>query len=324
MSRPTHSLRRRLDVLDDRVLPAGTLAVGCGVGGPPLVHVYDPATNMTQNFLAYDSSFTGGVHVAMADVNGDGVKDIITAPGVGGGPHIKVFDGVTGMLDRQFLAYDSAFRGGAWIAGGDVNGDGRADIITGAGLGGGPHVKVFDSVTGTVLQSFFAYDSAFRGGATVAAGDINGNGLADIVTGAGFGGGPHVKAFDGQTGAELLSFLAYDPAFRGGVFVATGRLEAGSTAADIITGPGQGGGPHVQVFNGSGALLQSFLAYDPRLTSGVRVASADIPGSLTQAIITGPGEGGGPQVLGFSAGNQEMLFHFYAFDLPFSGGVFVG
>ena len=79
------------------------------------------------------------------------------------------------------------------MAAGDVNGDGHADIITGAGAGGGPHVSVFSGTDLSILASFFAYDPAFTGGVTVAAGDVNGDGLADIVTGAGAGGGPHVE-----------------------------------------------------------------------------------------------------------------------------------
>lgn len=105
------------------------------------------------------------------------------------------------------------------VAAGDLDGDGRAEIITGAGAGGGPHVKAFNGVTGAEVQSFFAYDPSFGGGVDVAVRDVNRDGFADIVTGAGPGGGPHVKAFDGRTLAELQSFYAADPNFLGGVFV---------------------------------------------------------------------------------------------------------
>jgi hypothetical protein len=70
-----------------------------------------------------------------------------------------------------------------------------------------------------VIRSFFAYGAGFTGGVSVAAGDVNGDGKADIITGAGPGGGPHVRAFDSVTSLELLSFFAFEPGFAGGIFV---------------------------------------------------------------------------------------------------------
>jgi hypothetical protein len=167
------------------------------------------ATAALWTHASFAQSFQGGVRVAAGDVNSDGVADIITAAGPGGGPHVKVFDGRSGGELRSFFAYDPAFKGGVFVAAGDVNGDGRADIVTGAGAGAGPHVKVFDGATGAELRSFMAYGPAFTGGVFVAAGDVNGDGAADIITGAGAGGGPHVKVFDGKTGAELKSYFPF-------------------------------------------------------------------------------------------------------------------
>ena len=100
--------------------------------------------------------------------------------------------------------------------------DGKADIITGAAGGaGGPHVKVFDGLTGDVKRSFLAYDAGFTGGVNVGAADVNGDGKADVITGTGGGAaGGHVKVFNGVSGAEIRSFLAYDAGFTGGVSVA--------------------------------------------------------------------------------------------------------
>src|SRR5262249_41587799 len=128
---------------------------------------------------------------------------IVTGPGPGGGPDVRVFDEATRTLKFDFFAYDASFVGGVRVAVGDVNRDGVPDIIPGAGPGGGPHVKVFDGRTGAVLYSFFAYAPVFAGGVFVAAGDYNGDGFADIVTGAGAGGGPHVEVFSGRTGGLL-------------------------------------------------------------------------------------------------------------------------
>src|SRR5262249_13729960 len=122
------------------------------------------------------------------------VLPIVTGADAGGGSHVKVFDPITGAATKSFFAYPG-FTGGVRVAAGDVNGDGVADIITGAGPGGGPHVKVFDGVSGTEIHSFYAYEAAFSGGVFVASADINGDGFADIITGADAGGGPHVKVF---------------------------------------------------------------------------------------------------------------------------------
>ena len=134
---------------------------------------------------------------------------------------MRLFDFRTATERQSFDAFPG-FQGGARVAAGDVNGDGIDDIITAAGPGAAPHVKVFDGATGRLLLSFFAYAPGYRGGVNVAAGDLNRDGFADIITSAGPGVGPHVKAFDGRTGAEVASFLAFAPGYVGGVNVALG------------------------------------------------------------------------------------------------------
>src|SRR5207237_4967322 len=144
-----------------------------------------------------------------ADVTGDGRADVVTGTGAGGGPNVRVFDGASGALAGSFFAYDSAFRGGVNVAAADVTGDGRADVITGTGVGGGPRVQVFDGATGAELSNFFAYHPGVRGGVTVAAGDVGGTGTADVVTGDGPGGGRNVRVVDGESTELSASYYAY-------------------------------------------------------------------------------------------------------------------
>jgi hypothetical protein len=289
----------------------------------PIVRLVDAATGTdVRTVLAYDPGFRGGVHVALGDVTGDGVPDLITGAGFGGGPHVKIFDGRTGAEVAGFLAYDPAFTGGVCVGVGDVNGDGRPDIVTGAGPSGGPNVRVFDTA-GHLEANFMAFGAGFTGGVNLAVGDVNGDRKADIVVGAGVTGGPHVKVLDGSTGAELASFLAYDPGFTGGVSVAAGDLN-GDGRAEVITGAGVTGGPHVEVFDPvTGARQASFLAFDPGFRGGVRVAVADVTGDGTPEIISGAGPGGGPQWRAFDAATLLPVAGAFAFDAGFAGGVSV-
>lgn len=297
------------------------LVVAPGLGSDT-IRVLDAVDQSEQFTLTPFPGFLGGIRVATGDVNGDGVDDIITAAGPGGGPHVIVYDGRTQAVIHSFFAYDSGFTGGVFVAAGDVNGDGKADIITGAGAGGGPHVQAFSGEDLSILASFFAYDPGFAGGVQVAVGDVNGDTVGDIITGAGAGGGPHVRAFDVATGAELASFFAYDSGFTGGVFVASGDTDGDGTD-EIITGAGAGGGPNVKVFQASGVALQSFFAYDPAFAGGVFVAGGDVDGNGKVDIITGAGPGGGPHVQAFDGETLEVYLSFFAFDASFTGGVFV-
>jgi hypothetical protein len=304
------------------------LAVGADAGGGPEVKVFDAVTgNKVLDFFAYDPRFLGGVRVAVGDVNGDGVPDIITAPGPGGGPDIRVFDGTTGTLIREFMAYDPRFLGGVFVAAGDLNGDGFADIVTAPDFNGGPEVKAFSGKDGSVLQDFMAYDPRFLGGVRVAVGDIKGTGQADIITAPGAPGGPDIRIFDGISGALVQEYLAYDLGYLGGVYVAAGDLN-GDGKADVITGTGSAPGQsaNVRAFSGvNGALLQNFLAYVPGFTGGVRVGYLpDINGDGQGEILTGAGPSGGPQIETFDGVSNAVLDSFYAFDPSFLGGVYVG
>src|SRR5262249_40885777 len=139
------------------------------------------------------------------------------------------------------------FTKGIYVAGGDVNGDGHADIIVGtdavsasdtSALGG--RVMVYDGVTSAPIRDFTVFDRSFMGGVRVASGDVDGDGSSDIVVGSGFGATPHIKVFSGQTNGLIRSFLAYDAAFQGGVFVAVANLN-NDRFAEIVTSAGTNG-----------------------------------------------------------------------------------
>ncbi len=296
------------------VTGSGPVAAVSTGAGTPLRVVVRNADGSTRFTLAPFGDFGGGATAAVGDVTGDGTKDIVVAAGPGGGPHVKIFDGITGAEVRSFFAFAPVFAGGLNVAIGDVDATAGNEIVVGAGAGGGPNVRVF-TATGGELRSFFAYNPAYRGGVNVATGDVDGDGRDDVITGTGAGGAPHVRAVRMSDLAELRSFFAFDVGFTGGVYVTAGDINRDGTD-EIITGAGAGGGPNVKVF-----LLTpdiSFFAYDPAFRGGVRVGYED------GFLYTGPGPGGGPHVKVFDVGDATPRDQFFPFDIAFRGGVFVG
>jgi uncharacterized repeat protein (TIGR01451 family) len=249
------------------------IITGPGAGGGPLVNVYNGFNlQLLKSFNAYNPNFLNGVFVAVGDINADGFADIITAPDAGGGPLVEAFDGATGNMLIAFNAYDPSFRGGVHVAAGDVTGDGRAEIVTGPGVGGGPLVEVFNAANGKLLVAFNAYNPAFLGGAFVATADLNGDGRDEIVTGPGVGGGSLVNLFDGGTGQMLLSFNTYNPLFIGGVRVGSLRDLNGNGSVEILTGGGPGGALMQQTNTGLAATIPAQV-YDGALLSLLDQAS---------------------------------------------------
>jgi len=157
------------------------VVTGTGPGAGPQIGIFQPGGKMLGSFFAYDKNNRGGVNVALGDIDNDGLDEIITGPGRGLEPLIKVFS-QQGKVKSSFLAYDKNFRGGVSVALGDIDGDGRLEIITGPGAGGGPHIRIFNS-QGKVMSSFFAFDQKYRGGLEVGSGDSNGDGQDEIYAG---------------------------------------------------------------------------------------------------------------------------------------------
>jgi hypothetical protein len=226
---------------------------------------------------------TGGLSVAAGDLYPNlpvNRYEIVTGTGPGVAPLVRVWD-TAGAEISSFRPFEDSFRGGINVAVADVTGDGREDVIVTPAVGGGPIVKVF-TPDGSPISSFVAINPNFRGGLTVAVGNLDGlKPGADIVVGTGPGGGPVVGVYT-FTGQRLRQFLAYDANFRGGVNVAVGDVDTGQPGLEIMTGAGVGGGPVIRQFSRFGDLQHSFLAFDPNERSGVVVAVGDtdiLPGA---------------------------------------------
>lgn len=159
-----------------------TVAVGPSEGGGPQVRIFTATGRLLGSFFAYDKNMRGGVSVALGDLNNDGELEIVTGPGKGSEPLVKIFD-IAGNLKNSFLAYDKKFTGGVEVSLGDINNNGDLDILTVPGPGGGPQVRIF-TAQGKVLGQFFAYDQNYRAGLKISVSDLDKDGQVEILVGA--------------------------------------------------------------------------------------------------------------------------------------------
>jgi hypothetical protein len=245
------------------------VVVAPGPGGGPRVRVLDGKTGEQiagplGNFFAFEEDFTGGLSVAGADVNGDGVPDVVVAAGQGGGPRVRVFSGADGTVLADFYAFEADFRGGMTVAAADITGDDRAELVVGAGPGSGPRVRVLDVIaideTATARERTL---NATDGAAT--ARERSKPATAPL---------PSRRQDPTPVPGALGDFFAFPADLRTGVTVGTDWKAGdvtGDGVPDLLVGSGPGAAPTVRVYSGAdGTLVSQFPVFDPTTTAGVR------------------------------------------------------
>jgi hypothetical protein len=317
--------------------------VGVGAGLNDTAQFYNPDGTLRFSLNLFPG-FTGGVRVTSADFTGDGVADLVAGTGPGAASQVVVLDGVTKATIFTINPFEAAFKGGVFVAAGDITGDGKAELVISPDEGGGPRVRAFNGVGFTQIADFFGIDDPnFRGGARAAVADMNGDLKGDLIVSAGFMGGPRVAVYDGSqlasTGGPKFfgDFFVFEETLRNGAYVAGGDVN-GDGFADLIAGGGPGGGPRVYALSGkdliqSGAAVKTavanFFAGDENNRGGIRVVARDLDGDNRADIVTGSGDKGGTRVSGYLGKNTPVngtpptVFSFDAMP-GFNGGVFVG
>jgi hypothetical protein len=205
----------------------------------------------------------------------------------------------------------------------------------GATAGGLPLVEL-DRPDGSTLARFEAFENSFRGGVRATVGEFDGNpNTVELVATPGAGGGSNVKVFavNITTGSvsEYASFFAFEPAYRGGLFVAVGSVAANGRD-QIVVGADAGGGPRVRTFdliNGNATQIDgplgNFFAFEDTFRGGVRVAAGELDGNTADGaeLVVAAGYFGAPRITVLRS-DGAVLADYLAFSPTYTGGVFVG
>ncbi|NQV12723.1 MAG: VCBS repeat-containing protein [Parcubacteria group bacterium] len=249
------------------------IVVAAGSSGGPQVRIFSQEGEPKYpGFFAWEQNFHGGITLAVGDIDGDKQEEIIVGPASGKESEIKIFDYLGNEVADSFVAFGANFTGGVSLAAGDVDYDRQDEIIVGAGQGGGPQVRIFDS-DGTVKPfQFFAFSEEYHGGVNVAAGDFDLDGKDEIgVCQAEEQAWCKIYRYNVNK-VVLAEWKAYGD-FTVGADISLADVDEDGMA-EIITAAGAGGSPHVQVFELSGEepeRISSFYSYDQKFRGGVNV-----------------------------------------------------
>ena len=290
-----------------------------GGGGGPHLRVFSKSGKLLAQKFVYDKNFNGGVLLELADTDGNGTKEIIVAAKDRGEPVIKIYRYSNKKLTlvRKFTAFTKSFRGGLRLVVGDLNGDGKDEIII-TSLRGAPQMQVWNGSGKKTAQKMLG-DKNSRQGLELKIADVNGDGKDDLIIVPQAGQAPTVRVLDYKY-KQLAKFNAYGTNIRTGLQVAVGNVD-GDSAKEIIIVPRKGAGSQVKVFSANGKKLEkAFFAYTKAFRGGVNLAVSDLDADGTAEIIAAPESSGGPNVKVFSKdGKTKRSFNSHA--KTFKGGV---
>jgi len=298
----------------------GILVTMPGTGGASQVRTLDNFGDpkLTPGFYTYAENLHTGFNVATGDLNGDGSEEIIVAPKAGGAPQVRIFDELgNSQFTPGFYAYAENLRCGVDVAAGDLNGDGRDEIITIPGEGCSGQVRIFNYIGEPVLSAgFFAYATNVRSGFRVTSGDLNGDLIDEIITVPEKGNPAQIRYFDYNGEPQFTPGYYAFGILPTGADVAAGDLNYDGQD-EVVAVPGPGYPAQVRIFDYTGepTLNPGFYAYPQNVTSGFHVAVGDFDKNGSSEIVTSPRTGASAHIRTFRY-NGEPVFSpgFFAYN----------
>lgn len=192
----------------------------------------------------------------------------------------------------------------------------RVKYILSAGAGDEPKIWYFDA-KGEKLKEFYAFAPAFRGGVNIALGDIDNDGIVEVVAGAGKGGGPHIRIFD-LSGNLKYQFFAFPASWKNGVKVAAADTD-GDGKNEIIAIPAGGAKPVARIFDKNGRIIKDNLEFSRNSINGtINLAAGDVNNDGKDEIIAAVS--GRIKIIDAEG---KILGDFAPFGVKFFGGIYI-
>jgi len=279
----------------------------------PLIGVYDLDGKKLNEFYAYNLNFKGGVNLASGNVINDYQEELITSPGSGGGPHIRIFNKAGDVLS-QFFAYEASYNGGVETATIKYNSDTQAKIVTVPQGDYQPLVRIFN-YQGNLIDEFLAFEEDKSTGLTVTTGDINNDGVEEIIAARKnvFGS---IRIFN-QQGNLLFEFEPFNTSISG-INITFTESSVGQPAIAISP---KNENSRIKLFDYYGNPITSFDVYQG--VQGLNLTSSDLDLDGFQDIIISASLNQTPEIKVYSpTGNQninlEIFLDGYYSDLNIS------
>ncbi len=158
-------------------------------------------------FYPYTASYAGDLSITFGDVTGDARLEILVAPSAGYALPVQIYSQAGTLISGNWFPFGNKYTGGYSIA--VLAGAGNpGKVVLGTGTGLATKVQLYNPDF-TLFREWFAYEKYFKGGVHVAVGDIDGDGIEEIVAGAGAGKKPLIKVFDDSGKVKYGEFQAY-------------------------------------------------------------------------------------------------------------------
>ncbi|MEW6407690.1 MAG: FG-GAP-like repeat-containing protein [Patescibacteria group bacterium] len=289
------------------------------------------------SFYAYGKKFKKGVNLTAADFDRDKKYEIIVAP-QSGNKKIKIYQYNSKKkkfsLFKKIKAYEKSFKGGISLGVGDVNNDGKVDLITApqSYTKKKTKVKVYIYNSNTkkfqLLAKFCPYPKKFFGGIEIKVGDVNGDQQKEIITAPNNYFGPLVKIYQYNLTRKKMNLLAkyyvFKKNYKNGINLEVADLNDDGKE-EMVVGPNDGYKPQVRVLSYQNKKMfkaKNFRAYKKTYQKGIELELADVNNNGFKEIIVASQKGTARVKIYKASGKKaKLLKKFLGFPKSYQNGV---